>query len=425
MKLRLARPTDAETIATYHVAAWAAAYTGLMPQEAIDELTLERRLAQWTEWLATPNAGMAVIVADVDGAAVGHAVIGGNELFQLYVDPGCIGEGYGRALLNAATRELRRRGNATAELTTLNVASQPAYQLYVANGWVPGVAEPSELCGGADSVRMSLDLSSIDVLAENRNYWAERSEFYGARADAQWSADTPFWGVFGVPDDGVGFLDGLDGKDVVELGCGTGYVSKWALAAGAASAVGIDNSPEQLATAAAMTEKHNTSLPLVWGDAERLPFANESFNVALSEYGAAIWCDPRVWIPEAARVLRPGGELRFLGNSVIAMLAVSDYEYEPVSAALKRPQRGMHRFDWPDSEGIEYHISHGEMIDILVGSGFEILGLKELYCDPEADTDYDFVNAEWASKWPVEDAWFARKRDSRDAATARRCRLTG
>jgi hypothetical protein len=32
------------------------------------------------------------------------------------------------------------------------------------------------------------------------------------------------------------------------------------------------------------------------------------------EYGAAIWCDPYRWIPEAARLLRPGGELLFLGN---------------------------------------------------------------------------------------------------------------
>ena len=39
-----------------------------------------------------------------------------------------------------------------------------------------------------------------------------------------------------------------------------------------------------------------------------------SFDLAISEYGAAIWADPYKWIPEAARLLRPGGQLIFLGN---------------------------------------------------------------------------------------------------------------
>ena len=53
------------------------------------------------------------------------------------------------------------------------------------------------------------------------------------------------------------------------------------------------------------------------GDAEAVPLPDASFDLAISEYGASIWCDPYRWIPEAARLLRPGGVLVFLANAWI------------------------------------------------------------------------------------------------------------
>ena len=92
------------------------------------------------------------------------------------------------------------------------------------------------------------------------------------------------------------------------------------------------------------------------GDAELLPFADASFDFAISEYGAAIWCDPYRWLPEAARVLRPGGRLVFLGNATLLMLCVPDEDGVPATERLLRPQRGMHRFEWPDDPGVEFHL---------------------------------------------------------------------
>ena len=48
------------------------------------------------------------------------------------------------------------------------------------------------------------------------------------------------------------------------------------------------------------------NIEFVQADAQALPFPDESFDLAISEYGASIWADPYRWIPEAARVLRPG-----------------------------------------------------------------------------------------------------------------------
>ena len=49
--------------------------------------------------------------------------------------------------------------------------------------------------------------------------------------------------------------------------------------------------------------------PLIHASAEQIPLADATFDLVISEYGASIWCDPYRWIPEAARLLRPGGLL--------------------------------------------------------------------------------------------------------------------
>ncbi|MFZ0379941.1 MAG: methyltransferase domain-containing protein [Solirubrobacteraceae bacterium] len=64
--------------------------------------------------------------------------------------------------------------------------------------------------------------------------------------------------------------------------------------------------------------------PLLHGSAEELPLPDQSFDLAISEYGASIWCDPYRWIPEAARLVRPGGRLIFLVNGALLMLCAPD-----------------------------------------------------------------------------------------------------
>jgi SAM-dependent methyltransferase len=114
-------------------------------------------------------------------------------------------------------------------------------------------------------------------------------------------------------------------------------------------------------------------------------------------------------IPEAARLLRPGGQLIFLANSALLMLAVPDEDDQPATDRLLRPYFGMHRFEWPDEEPVEFHLGHGEMIRLLRGAGLEVDDLLELRPDPDATTRYPFVTLEWARQWPSEEVWKARK----------------
>ena len=246
-------------------------------------------------------------------------------------------------------------------------------------------------------------------LEANRRHWDALAPEYAAAGRRGWAAAEPSWGIWSVPEAQLHVLpDDLAGMDVVELGCGTAYVSAW-LARRGARPVGIDNSPAQLETARALQAEFELSFPLHLGDAEATPFADASFDLAISEYGAAIWCDPERWIPEAARILRPGGRLIFLGNSTLMALAAPDDEDQAASDRLLRPQRGMHRFEWPDSEGVEFHVSPGDWIRILRRSGFEIEDLIEVYPPAGATTRYPFVTIDWARRWPSEEIWKARK----------------
>ncbi len=247
-------------------------------------------------------------------------------------------------------------------------------------------------------------------VARNRAYWDEQAAGYAANGEESWAQDEPTWGIWRVPESELRLLpDDLEGRDVIELGCGTAYVSAWLARRGARPA-GIDNSPRQLETARRLQVEHGLEFPLHLGNAEATPFPDASFDVAISEYGAAIWCDPYAWIPEAARLLRPGGELIFLGNSVLQMLTVRDLLVDgPSTDQLRRDQFGMHRFEWPDDDSVEFHISHGDMIRLLRRTGFEVLDLIEIQAPEGVTTRYEYTTAEWGRRWPSEEVWKARK----------------
>jgi ubiquinone/menaquinone biosynthesis C-methylase UbiE len=248
-----------------------------------------------------------------------------------------------------------------------------------------------------------------DDVARNRDLWTRTNAAYTDREAArQWSQEEITWGVWGVPEREVRVLPDVAGMDVLELGCGTAYVSAW-LARRGARVVGLDVTPAQLETARRCQAEHGLDFPLIEASAEEVPLADASFDLVVSEYGASIWCDPARWVPEAARLLRPGGRLVFLRNSTLVILCLPDEG--PAEERLLRPQFGMYRLEWP-GEGVEFHLGHGEWIRLLRSSGFEIENLVEIQAPPDAETHpvYDYVSAEWGRHWPAEEIWVARRR---------------
>jgi len=250
-----------------------------------------------------------------------------------------------------------------------------------------------------------------DTIAGNIAEWTRtNADYTDARAEQAWAPREITWGIFGIREDAIGSpLGDVRGLDVVELGCGTAYFSAQ-LALRGARPVGVDPTPAQLATARRMQALTGPVFPLIEAPAERVPLPDASFDLAFSEYGASLWADPALWIPEAARLLRPGGRLVFLTNSLLAYLCFPDVG--PALETLQRPQFGMGRIQWPDgSPGTEYHLSHGGWIKVLRANGFEIEDLIEAPAPPDAVQHgyYDSVTPEWARRWPAEEIWVARK----------------
>src|SRR5580692_12245388 len=133
----------------------------------------------------------------------------------------------------------------------------------------------------------------------NREAWTKANADYNdASATESWSKDEITWGVWHTPEAELKVLPDVRGKDVVELGCGTAYFGAWLKKIGARRVVGIDVTPAQLATARRLDEVHSLGLELIEANAESVPLDDAQFDLAVSEYGASIWCDPELWVPE-------------------------------------------------------------------------------------------------------------------------------
>ncbi len=240
--------------------------------------------------------------------------------------------------------------------------------------------------------------------------WQRFASEYAAWATEAWEG-APRWGIWKLPETELRLLpDDMHALDCVELGCGTGYVSAW-IAKRGGRAVGLDPTPNQLATARAMRTRFGLPVRFVRGFAETLPFPDRSFDFAISEYGAALWSDPYRWLPEAARVLRPGGQLCFLTNSPLVQLCTPDVDPpEKTGSTLLRPYFGLYRTRWKDSIGEEeFHLTHGDWIALFRRTGLAIERLLELQAPPGATTSYPWANPEWAQRWPSEEVWVLRR----------------
>jgi ribosomal protein S18 acetylase RimI-like enzyme len=160
--VRPAAVGDAEGVAGIEIAAWRAAYRGIVPDPVLDSLDLEAETATWRERLRGQDV-VRVSVAELDeppgprrpagyvteGPARGDDEAGLGEVWAIYVDPGAQGQGVGRALMDAAVRALATRGFAEAILWVFE-ANTPARDFYERLGWLAdGASKPYEIGGAA------------------------------------------------------------------------------------------------------------------------------------------------------------------------------------------------------------------------------------------------------------------------------------
>jgi GNAT superfamily N-acetyltransferase len=143
--VRAAAAADAAGIARVHVAAWRCGYAGLLPQELLDDLSVEQSTRRRAAALRQPPDGMiATLVAERAGEIVGFVNVGRSrdddaepqtgELWAIYADPQQWGTGVGHALHEAAVEVLRHAGRTRATLWVLQ-GNRRAARFYERHGW--------------------------------------------------------------------------------------------------------------------------------------------------------------------------------------------------------------------------------------------------------------------------------------------------
>ena len=267
-----------------------------------------------------------------------------------------------------------------------------------------------------DAARVGVDVDlpgvpaeiATDYLERNRGSWERSAAADIAQAKRAWQADQLRWGIWQTPESELRLLAGFGaGEDAIELGCGAGGVCAW-LAHHRLRPVGVDIAQAQLRTAESLQREFGVAFPLVRANAETVHYDSESFDLAISEYGASLWCEPRSWLAEAHRLLRPEGRLVFITSTPL-LITCTPFDGGVALDRLVRDHFPRYRIEF-DAEGpVEFHLTHGNWIRLLRAVGFDVDDLIEVQPASEAEARFGLVTSEWAHRWPSEEIWVAHK----------------
>ena len=241
----------------------------------------------------------------------------------------------------------------------------------------------------------------------NRAAWNDYADEYQTKHGAQLAASSGLaWGTWQIPEAEIHVLGDVADKDILEFGCGA---AQWSIALAKAGArpVGLDLSDRQLEHARTLMNDAGVDFPLIHGSAEAVPLPDASFDIVFCDHGAMTFADPYRTVPEASRLLRPGGLFAFNHGSPILSIAWAA-DADRAGDRLVYDYFGMHRFDYGDS--IDFNLPYGEWIRLFRANGFAIEDLIEPRPDADATSSYrDEVEREWARRWPAESIWRLRR----------------
>jgi ubiquinone/menaquinone biosynthesis C-methylase UbiE len=259
--------------------------------------------------------------------------------------------------------------------------------------------------GNEDAAPSQRVMTGSEITRVNRRTWDTWSESYQSKHGRLFNgANAEAWGLWRRPERDLRMLDFVEGRDVLELGCGAAHWSQ-ALAQRGARVVALDISLAQLRHA---DRGGGARLPgLVQADAQALPFTDASFDIVFSDYGGMSWADPYRTVPELARVLRPGGQLAFCTNSPLFAMCW-DSEGRTLTPTLRHGYFGLHtRRVAPHA--VDFVLGYGEWVRLFRANGMMVERLVEEPPPPGAATTFTDRPAEWTNRWPIEAIWSVRR----------------
>src|SRR5256885_9373081 len=202
---------------------------------------------------------------------------------------------------------------------------------------------------------------------KNRALWEASSDEYEQRHEAALSGGNAMaWGLWRIPEEELHILGEVAGKDILEFGCGA---ARWsiALTERGARPVGMDISSRQLQYARRLMEEAGVDFPLNEASAEDVPLPDASFDIVFCDWGAMTFCDPQRTVPEAARLLRPGGLFAFANGTPIHFLC-QDVKTDQLTDHLVNDYFGMRCLEWEDE--VDFQLTYGEWIRLFRRTGF-------------------------------------------------------
>lgn len=245
--------------------------------------------------------------------------------------------------------------------------------------------------------------------ARNRRSWNRFGDDYQAQHGRALEESAEAWGCWRIPEGELGILGDLTDRRVLELGCGA---AAWSLALvrRGVDVVGLDLSEARLAHARTARRGEDPALPLVQADAERLPFADASFDVVFCDHGATSFTRPERSVREAARVLRAGGLLAFCMSTPLRDCCI-DPASESVTPVLHTSYFGLHELEDESDGTLSYQLPYGAWIRLFRACDLQVEDLVELRPSAVARTTYEgYTPRAWARRWPAEHVWKAVKR---------------
>jgi len=242
-------------------------------------------------------------------------------------------------------------------------------------------------------VSRRIPLNGAQTAAASRAWWDANADEYLAE-HGEFLGDARFvWCPEGVDEADARLLSPVQGKRVLEIGCGAAQCSR-SLAGQGADVVGFDIAPAQLRIARELDRRTGRSVRTVAADAEAMPFADGVFDIACSAFGGFPFvADAGRALAETARVLKPGGRLVFSVTHPLRWAMPDD----PTENGLRISGSYFDRTPYVevDSDGtpvyVEHHRTLGDWVRALSGAGFVVDDLVE----PEWPAGHDRVWGGW------------------------------
>ncbi|MCZ7424011.1 class I SAM-dependent methyltransferase [Verrucosispora sp. WMMA2121] len=237
-------------------------------------------------------------------------------------------------------------------------------------------------------------VGDAEARTANRRWWDADADAYQAE-HGDFLGDVDFvWCPEGLREADARLLGDVSGRRVLEVGCGAASCSRW-LATQGARPVAVDLSAGMLRHATQANTRSGVRVPLAQADALALPFADQSFDIACTAFGAVPFVeDSAALMGQVHRVLRPGGRWVFSVTHPMRWIFLDDpgeggltavHSYFDTRPYVELDEHGRASY-------VEQHRTLGDRVRELVGAGFRLLDLVE----PEWPEGHEGIWGQWS-----------------------------